>query len=434
MTPTSATVSTATSERLFAEAQGLMPGGVSSPVRAFKSVGGTPRFIERGEGPYLVDVDGNRYVDYVLSFGPLLLGHAPDVVTRAVAEQAALGSSFGAPSPLEVTLAHEIQARYPSMERLRFVNSGTEGAMSAVRAARAFTGRDKVVKFDGHYHGHADLLLAKAGSGVATLGLPDSPGVPAAVTADTLVVPFNDEAAIREVFGREGDQIAALLVEPIAGNMGLVRPRDGFLQTLREVTQEHGALLVFDEVMVGFRVHPGGAQALYGVTPDVTILGKVIGGGLPVGAYGGRAEVMKQMAPDGPVYQAGTLSGNPLAMAAGIALLREVEASGAWEAATEAARTTAEAVQRAADAAGVPVVTDAVGAMFGFFLNDHDLFSYEDVQTSDKAAFGRLHGLLLERGVYLPPSPFEACFTSSAHTPDVVEEAAEAFRSAFAAL
>ena len=422
------------SERLFAQAQGLMPGGVSSPVRAFKSVGGTPRFIERGDGAYLTDVDGNRYIDYVMSFGPLLLGHAPEVVTRAIAEQAACGSSFGAPSPLEVDLAETIQKVYPSMERLRFVNSGTEGAMSAVRAARAFTGRDRVVKFEGHYHGHADLLLAKAGSGVATLGLPDSPGVPAPVTADTLVIPFNDPAAVRDVFERHGEQIAALLVEPIAGNMGLVRPRDGFLETLREVTREHGALLVFDEVMVGFRVHPGGAQALYGVTPDVTILGKVIGGGLPVGAYGGRADVMRQMAPDGPVYQAGTLSGNPLAMAAGLALLREVEASGAWQRATDAARATAEAIQSAADAAGVPVVTDAVGAMFGFFFNDRSLFSYQDVQTSDKAAFSRLHGLLLERGVYLPPSAFEACFTSSAHTPEVVEEAAEAFRSAFAAL
>ncbi len=432
MTPD--TAFTLTSERLFAQAQTLMPGGVSSPVRAFKSVGGTPRFIERGEGAYLVDVDGNRYIDYVMSFGPLLLGHAPEAVTRAISEQAALGSSFGAPSPLEVDLAQTIQAIYPSMERLRFVNSGTEGAMSAVRAARAFTGRNKVVKFEGHYHGHADLLLAKAGSGVATLGLPDSPGVPAAVTADTLVVPFNDEAAIRDVFEREGDEIAAVLVEPIAGNMGLVRPREGFLEMLREVTEAHDALLVFDEVMVGFRVHPGGAQALFGVTPDVTILGKVIGGGLPVGAYGGRADVMEMMAPSGPVYQAGTLSGNPLAMAAGLALLREAEATGAWQLAADAARQSAEAIQTAADAAGVPVVTDAVGAMFGFFVNDRMPTDYAEVQTSDKAAFARLHGLLLERGVYLPPSPFEACFTSSAHTPAVVEEAAEAFRSAFAAL
>ncbi|MDX1419100.1 MAG: glutamate-1-semialdehyde 2,1-aminomutase [Rubricoccaceae bacterium] len=431
---TSPALSTARSERLFAEAQGLMPGGVSSPVRAFKSVGGTPRFIERGEGATLVDADGHRYIDYVLSFGPLLLGHAPEVVVRAVAEQAAKGTSYGAPSPLEVDLARLIQRRYPSMERLRFVNSGTEGAMSAVRAARAYTGRAKVVKFEGHYHGHADLLLAKAGSGVATLGLPDSPGVPAAVTADTLVVPFNDEAALRDVFAREGGAIAAVLVEPVAGNMGLVRPRDGFLAFLREVTQAHDALLVFDEVMVGFRVHPGGAQALFDVRPDLTILGKVIGGGLPVGAYGGCADVMRMMAPDGPVYQAGTLSGNPLAMAAGIALLQEADASDAWQAAADAARGTAEAIQAAADSAGVPVQVDAVGAMFGFFLSAEPVTDYTSAARSDREAFARLHRLLLDRGVYLPPSPFEACFTSSAHTAAVVEAAAAAFHDAFAQL
>lgn len=411
-----------------------MPGGVSSPVRAFKSVGGTPRFIERGEGAYLIDVDGNRMIDYVMSFGPLLLGHAPESVTQAIAGQAAKGTSYGAPSPLEVELASLIQDIYPSMERLRFVNSGTEGAMSAVRAARAYTGRNKVVKFDGHYHGHADLLLARAGSGIATLGLPDSPGVPEAVTADTLIVPFNDEQAVRDAFEQEGDQIAALLVEPIAGNMGLVSPNDEFLSFLREITERYNALLVFDEVMVGFRVHPRGAQALFGVTPDITILGKVIGGGLPVGAYGGREDVMSLMAPDGPVYQAGTLSGNPLAMAAGLALLREVHATEAWASASEAARTTCEAIESAARAARVPVMTEQVGAMFGFFFADQPVRSYREAQATDREAFARLHGLLLNHGVYLPPSPFEACFTSSAHTPDVVESAAEAFHSAFAAL
>jgi glutamate-1-semialdehyde 2,1-aminomutase len=420
------------SDALFATARGLMPGGVSSPVRAFKSVGGTPRFIERGEGPYLVDVDGNRYIDYVLSFGPLLLGHAPEAVTEALVRQAALGTSFGAPSPLEVELAEAIRERVPSMERLRFVNSGTEGAMSAARAARAFTGRNVLVKFDGCYHGHADFLLVKAGSGVATLGLPDSPGVPAAVTADTRVVPYNDLDALEDLLRREGGAVAAILVEPVAGNMGLVRPAEGFLPGLRRLADQYGALLVFDEVMTGFRVHPGGAQALYGVRPDLTVLGKVIGAGLPVGAYGGRADVMALVAPDGPVYQAGTLSGNPLAMAAGLALLRAAEASGAWEAAAEASRQTAEAVARAAEASGVPVQTDHVGAMFGFFLSEAPVTDYASAARSDKVFFARLHAALLERGVYLPPSPFEACFTSSAHTPEVVAEAAEAFRGAFA--
>lgn len=410
----------------------MMPGGVSSPVRAFKSVGSTPRFIARGEGAHLIDVEGRRYVDYVLSFGPLLLGHAHPAVTQAIVAQAALGSSYGAPSPLEVELAGRIKRFVPSMERLRFVNSGTEATMSAIRLARAFTGRNRIVKFEGHYHGHADLLLAKAGSGVATLGLPDSPGVPAAVTADTLVIPFNDPAALSEVFERDqADGIAAVIVEPVAGNMGLIPPAGGFLQQLREQTAAHGSLLIFDEVMTGFRVHPGGAQTAFGITPDLTTLGKVIGGGLPVGAYGGRADIMGMMAPDGPVYQAGTLSGNPLAMAAGCALLDEIEHSDAWTKAAEASRLVTQAIEAAAGPVGVGVQTRHLGAMFGFYLSDEPVTDWSSASRSDREGFSRLHRALLDEGVYLPPSPFEACFTSSAHGSEEVAKTANAFASAF---
>ncbi len=318
------------SERLFAEALELLPGGVSSPVRAFRAVGGSPLFIERGEGAYLVDVDGNRYVDYVLSWGPLILGHAHPRVVAALEEAVRRGTSYGAPSPLELELARLIRDAMPSVELVRFVSSGTEATMSALRLARAFTGRAKIVKFAGCYHGHADFLLVQAGSGVATLGLPDSPGVTPGAVADTLTAPFNDLAAVERLFAAHGD-VAAVIVEPVAGNMGLVPPAEGFLEGLRELTAAHGALLVFDEVMTGFRVHPGGAQALYGVTPDLTMLGKVIGGGLPVGAYGGRREIMELVAPAGPVYQAGTLSGNPLAMTAGIETLRALSEPGVWD-------------------------------------------------------------------------------------------------------
>src|SRR6188508_1484643 len=354
------------SERLFAEATGLMPGGVSSPVRAFRAVGGTPFFVERGRGAYLVDVDGNRYVDYVLSWGPLILGHAHPRVAAALEEAVRRGTSYGAPTPLELELARLIRDAMPSLELVRFVSSGTEATMSALRLARAFTGRDKIVKFTGCYHGHADLLLVHAGSGVATLGLPDSPGVTQAAVGDTLTAPYNDLEAVERLFADEGGEIAAVIVEPVAGNMGLVPPLAGFLEGLRAVTEEHGTLLVFDEVMTGFRVHPGGAQALYGVTPDLTTLGKVIGGGLPVGAYGGRKEIMELVAPAGPVYQAGTLSGNPLAMTTGIETLRELAKPGVWAGLERAGARLDEGFS----ALGRGTRFVRVGTMFGMFFSD----------------------------------------------------------------
>ena len=397
------------SERLFAEAVGLLPGGVSSPVRAFRAVGGTPPFIERGEGAYLVDVDGNRYVDYVLSWGPLILGHADPRVVAALEDALRKGTSFGAPSPLELELARLVRSAMPSLELVRFVSSGTEATMSALRVARAFTGRSKIVKFVGCYHGHADLLLVQAGSGVATLGLPDSPGVTPGAVADTLTATYNDLAAVEELFAAS-DDIAAVIVEPVAGNMGLVLPQPGFLQGLRELASAHGALLVFDEVMTGFRVHPGGAQALYGVTPDLTTLGKVIGGGLPVGAYGGRRELMELVAPAGPVYQAGTLSGNPLAMTAGIETLRAIAAPGVWE---ELERVTGRLEEGLRSLAGVQVAR--AGSMFGLFFTERPVTSWETAKTADTQRFAAFHRAMLDRGVYLAPSQFEAGFVSTAH-------------------
>jgi len=414
-------LNTQRSAQLFAEAQTLLPGGVDSPVRAFRAVGGQPLFIERGEGAYLYDVDGNRFVDYVLSWGPLILGHAHPRVVRAIAEAAARGTSYGAPSPLELELAKLIQQFMPNIEMIRFVNSGTEATMSALRLARAFTGRNKIVKFEGCYHGHADLLLVQAGSGVATLGLPDSPGVPPATVADTLVVPFNELAAVEQLFDKYPNEIAAVIVEPVAGNMGVVPPADGFLKGLREVTATHGALLIFDEVMTGFRVHPGGAQTLHSIKPDLTTLGKVIGGGLPVGAYGGRRDVMQMVAPAGPTYQAGTLSGNPLAMTAGIETLKELQKPGVWAAIERNAARLVAGLSAAAEEAGVAAVTQRVGTMFTTFFTDQSVVNWTTAKAADTKRFGAFFRAMLESGVYLAPSQFEAGFMSAAHGEKEIE-------------
>jgi glutamate-1-semialdehyde 2,1-aminomutase len=416
---------------LFQEAQTLFPGGVNSPVRAFRAVGGQPLFIQRGEGAYLFDVDGNRYIDYVLSWGPLITGHAHPDVVKAIQEAALMGTSYGAPNPLEIELAKSIMEFMPNIEMIRFVNSGTEATMSALRLARAYTKREKIIKFDGCYHGHADMLLVQAGSGVATLGLPDSPGVPSAVASDTLVAQFNDLESVEALFKKYPDQIAGLIVEPVAGNMGVVPPLSGFLEGLRKLTTEYGAVLIFDEVMTGFRVHKGGAQTLYNIKPDLTTLGKVIGGGLPVGAYGGKKEIMQLVAPLGPMYQAGTLSGNPLAMSAGIAALGLIRGEETWERLEQAGRRLEAGVGEAANRAGVPIQQTRVGTMFTTFFSETKPVGWNTVKAADKVRFGKFFQKMVENGVYLAPSQFEAGFISILHTDEIIDKTIEAVKESF---
>jgi len=425
-------VKTDLSEKLFAKAQTLFPGGVNSPVRAFKGVGGTPRFIARGRGSHMFDVDGNDYVDYVLSWGPLIVGHCHPDVMREVQDAMKDGSSYGAPSPREIQLAELVRERMPWVEKMRFVSSGTEATTSAIRVARGFTGRDDVLKFDGCYHGAGDTLLVKAGSGVETLGLPDSPGVPADLAKHTLTLPYNDVAAVERLFAERGAKIAAVIVEPVVGNMGVLVPRPGYLAALLDVCRRHGALLIVDEVMTGFRVSSGGACGLYGVRPDLVTFGKVIGAGLPVGAFGGRADVMDRVAPAGPIYQAGTLSGNPMAMAAGWATLK-LMTTGAYEKLERLSAALADGLVAAAAEAKVPVQVNRVGSMLTVFFSEKPVFDAASARACSAKRFGAFFHALLENGVYFPPSQFEAAFLSTAHTEDDVQATLRAARLAFAA-
>ncbi len=421
------------SVELFSQAQRVIPGGVNSPARAFSAVGGQPLFIEQGEGAYLYDVDGNAYIDYVLSWGPLILGHAHPDVVAGLKGAIDRGTSYGAPTELETELARLIIEAMPAVEMVRFVNSGTEATMSALRLARAYTGREKIVKFVGCYHGHADFLLVHAGSGVATLGLPDSPGVPVGTARDTITAPYNDLGAVQEAFEIYPDGIAAVIVEPVAGNMGVVPPQDGFLAGLRELTRANDALLIFDEVMTGFRVAVGGAQELYGIEPDLTTLGKVIGGGLPVGAYAGKDAIMQTVAPAGPMYQAGTLSGNPLAMTAGIETLKVLQQPGVFDEIEHKAVKLTEGIGQAAADAGVPVFQTRVGTMFSTFFTPEPVIDYDTAKRSDTDRFGRYFHAMLERGVYIAPSQFEAGFISLAHSSEDIDDTARAAREAFEA-
>ena len=428
------------SRAAFAEAKEHMPGGVNSPVRSFANVGGNPPFIARAEGAKIYDIDGNEYIDYVGSWGPMVVGHAHPQVVKALQEAVTRGTSYGAPTLLETELAKLVQSVYPSIEVIRMVNSGTEATMSAIRLARGYTGRDKIVKFIGCYHGHSDSLLVSAGSGLATFGVPSSPGVTKGTAADTIAVPYNDADAIRAVMEREGDAIAAVIVEPVAGNMGLVLPRQGYLSLLRDLTAKHGALLIFDEVMCGFRASLGGAQAAYGIRPDLTCLGKIIGGGLPVAAYGGRREIMERVSPSGPVYQAGTLSGNPLAMTAGIETLKILTAEpeeGKADYSRELTIKTKELLlgwQRAAKDAGVSICAHQAGSMFGIFFIDREVYDYTDAEAADQEAFRIWFDTMLDEGIYLAPSQFETLFLSGAHAAEDIERTIAAAEKGFAAV
>jgi glutamate-1-semialdehyde 2,1-aminomutase len=421
-------------EELFARAQRTIPAGVNSPVRAFRSVGGTPRFFTRGEGPYLWDADGKRYIDYVGSWGPAILGHAHPQVVKAVQDAAVNGLSFGAPTEGEIGLAEMLVRRLPSIELVRLVSSGTEATMSALRLARGYTGRSKIIKFEGCYHGHGDSLLVKAGSGALTFGQPSSAGVPPAIAGETIVLPYNDLGAVKHAFEHDGDAIAAIIVEPVAGNMNLIAPREGFLDGLRALCDRYGAVLIFDEVMTGFRVHPRGAQGLYGITPDLTTLGKVIGGGMPVGAFGGKRAIMEKIAPLGPVYQAGTLSGNPVAVAAGLATLAATEARGFYETLSERTRRFTDGMAGAAKRAGVTFSAQSIGGMFGLYFASAVPDSYEAVMACDKERFNRFFHLMLDAGIYLAPSAFEAGFVSAAHSDDDVDATLAAAYGAFTKL
>ncbi len=422
------------SKALFNKAAKMIPGGVNSPVRAFKAVGGNPPFIEKGRGPMIFDADGNSYIDYVLSWGPMILGHAHPAVVKALKAAVEKGTSFGAPTSLEVTLAELVLGIFPSMDKVRMVNSGTEATMSAIRAARGFTGRDKIIKFEGCYHGHADGLLVKAGSGAATFGVPDSPGVPKSYAKNTITLPYNDPGLLKKTIEKEAGSIACVIVEPVVGNIGCVLPKPGYLETLRRLTKAKGIVLIFDEVMTGFRVAFGGAQELYGIKPDMTCLGKVIGGGLPVGAYGGRKEIMKMVSPEGPVYQAGTLSGNPLAMTAGIETIREISKKGVYRKLEAKSSALEKGLKDAAKRAGVSTRFYRAGSMFCTYFTDKEVYNYETAKYSDTKKFARFFSGMLRRGVNIAPSQFEAGFMSLAHTDKEIDKTIKAAYEALKAV